>query len=63
VTAVALVTCGVGAVLYLALMALIYPWVIGLISAINGEYRPMPWFGKYVDKYFGGIVADKRPNR
>jgi uncharacterized membrane protein len=52
-------TCGFGAILALAVFPFMYPWIMGIVYAAQGEYRPMPWLGSYAE-YFGSIVADKR---
>jgi hypothetical protein len=54
-------TCGLSAVLYLAVFVLFYPMIMGLINAAQGKYEPMPWIGHFADQWFGTIVADKRP--
>ncbi len=38
----------------LFLMAL---WVMGLISAINGEVKPIPVLGRYFQDWFAGLFA------
>jgi uncharacterized membrane protein len=58
--AVSFVTCGFGAVAALAVFPFMYPWIMGIVYAAQGEYRPMPWIGGYAEQYFGTIVADKR---
>jgi len=55
---IAAVTCGIGAVL---MFAIFYPWIMGIIYAAQGEYKPLPWCGWIADKYLGGIQADQRP--
>jgi uncharacterized membrane protein len=55
------VTCGFGAILYLGIFPLMYPWVMAIVYSAQGQYRPMPWMGQLADKYFASIVADKRP--
>lgn len=54
---IAAITCGVGAVLYLPL---VYPWLMGLMAAIQGHYRPMPWIGQFAERYLGGLQPDQR---
>jgi len=61
ITVISVVTCGFGGFLAIALLAFLYPWIMGLIYAAQGQYRPMPWFGHFADKWFGGVKADKRP--
>ena len=56
--ALAMVTCGIGAI---AVFPLLYPWIMGIVYAAQGEYRELPWFGQYAEQWFSSIVANKRP--
>ena len=38
---------------YCAWLALIVLWVIGLLSAINGQQKPVPLLGEHFQKWFG----------
>ncbi|MBN2193064.1 MAG: hypothetical protein JW751_09630 [Polyangiaceae bacterium] len=58
ISIVGTITCGIGFVLYLPL---IYPWFMGILYSVQGQYRAMPWFGFIAEKYLEGIQADKRP--
>ncbi len=58
---ISIVTCGIGSFLYLAFFVLLYPWIMGIVNASQGKYEPLPWIGGLADKYFAGIIADKRP--
>jgi len=55
-----MITCGVGAVLAFGIFPFLYPYIMGIIYAAQGEYRPMPWIGQFADTYFSGLVADQR---
>lgn len=57
---VSMITCGIGGILAFAIFPFLYPWIMAIIYAAQGEYRPMPWIGQYADKWFGNIVADQR---
>jgi uncharacterized membrane protein len=59
--AASFITCGFGAVFAFAIFPFMYPWIMAIVYAAQGEYRPMPWIGGYADQYFGSIVADRRP--
>lgn len=59
IAAVSFVTCGFGAFAAVAIFPFVYPWIMGIVYAAQGEYRPMPWIGGYAD-HFGSIVADRR---
>jgi uncharacterized membrane protein len=61
VTVVSVVTCGFGGIIGIGMLALLYPWIVGIVAAAQGEYKPMPWFGHFADQWFGGVQADKRP--
>ncbi len=54
-------TCGFSTILYLALFAFIYPWIMGLVHAAQGRYEPLPWYGHFAAQWFGDVQADKRP--
>ncbi len=58
ISIIGLLTFGCGYVLFLPLM---YPWIMGLVYAVQGRYEPMPWIGSMGEDWFKGIVADKRP--
>ena len=58
ISLIAFITCGIGVFVMFPLM---YPWVMGLIYAAQGEYRPIPWFGHWAEEWFGNMVADQRP--
>ncbi len=61
VSVITAVTCGFGGIIGIGLLAFLYPWIMGLVYAAQGQYRPMPWFGDLADRWFGGVQADKRP--
>jgi len=61
ISVVSLVTCGFGAILAIAIFPFMYPWIMAIVYAAQGQYKPMPWIGFLADKYFAGMVADKRP--
>jgi uncharacterized membrane protein len=58
---VSVITCGFGSILAIAIFPFMYPWIMAIVYASQGEYKPMPWIGHYADKYFANMVADKRP--
>ena len=61
IMAISIVTCGIGSIIGFAGVALMYPWIMGVVASANGKYEQMPWFGSLADKYLSGMVADKRP--
>jgi uncharacterized membrane protein len=43
--------------LWLVMLALIVPWIFGLIAAANGQIKPVPVLGTYYEKWFGNAFT------
>lgn len=41
----------IGIVSYITLIG----WIIGLVSAVNGEEKPVPFVGGYFQEWFKGL--------
>lgn len=55
VTVVTLAIPFVGLILSIASLGFLVLWIMGLISAINGEEKPMPLIGEKAQELFKGI--------
>lgn len=42
-------------IVIVGVFVLFYMWVMGLISAINGQMKPMPILGKKYEEWFAGV--------
>jgi uncharacterized membrane protein len=51
-TIIATITCGIGMILYLPLFVLN---IMGLVYAIQGQYKPLPLVGKWAEDWFKGV--------
>ena len=58
---ISVITCGFGAILAVAIFPFLYPYIMGIVYAAQGQYQPMPWIGHYADTYLSSFVADQRP--
>lgn len=36
-------------------LALLYLWVMGLLNAVNGKLKPVPWLGEKYEEWFKNI--------
>ncbi len=43
-------------VLFTANITLIVFWILGFVSAIKGEIKPLPFVGEYYQKIFDGVA-------
>jgi uncharacterized membrane protein len=41
----------------LVVIALFFLWILGLISALKGDMRPVPVLGAHYQKWFAGVFA------
>jgi uncharacterized membrane protein len=62
VTAIAGSVCGVVPILgwivwFFVVLVLFVFWVIGLLSAVKGEMRPVPVLGEHYQRWFAGAFA------
>ena len=54
---VAAITCGVGSILYIPCLV----WqIIGLVFAIQGQYKPLPLVGNLAENWFKGIQKETK---
>lgn len=42
---------------YLFVPLLVAFWAIGLISAVRGQYKPLPLLGRFAEEWFTGITV------
>jgi uncharacterized membrane protein len=42
---------------FLVAIVLLVFWVMGLISAVQGEMRPVPVLGEHYQRWFAGVFA------
>jgi uncharacterized membrane protein len=60
ITGLALGTVGMIPILgwivsFLGSLGLLYLWIMGLLNAINGKQKPVPWLGEKYDEWFKNI--------
>jgi uncharacterized membrane protein len=55
ITMITIAVPAIGMILSLAGLAFLVLWIMGLISAINGEEKPMPLIGTKAQEMFKGI--------
>lgn len=43
--------------IWIVMLALVFPWVMGLIAAVNGQMKPVPVLGKHYEKWFANAFT------
>jgi uncharacterized membrane protein len=55
VTIIVMAVPAIGIILWIATLGFVVLWVMGLISAVNGQEKPMPLIGEKAQEMFKGI--------
>ncbi len=54
---VASVTCGIGTILFIPVLVF---QIIGLVFAVQGQYKPLPLFGQFGEEWFKGVKVEQK---